>query len=103
MVGNVKGNRDRAPIGPTSTDPDMFGMPDRLIVIRKYRGLNRSEACLLCTGKKGSLWSHWELGEAIPSLRAIAQIAKGLGVSIDWLVLGRGEMVVGDDRAELNV
>lgn len=66
---------------------------DRLRLLREARGLNQKEmSAALDLGE--SSWQRWELKDRLPSAEVLERLAAE-GVSIDWLISGRGEMMPG--------
>lgn len=73
-------------------DEDLGGFGDRVRAARKRIGLEQEQLADLVGTDAGSI-SRWELGKGYPQARQLARLAKALGESIDYLVLGAPSVV----------
>ena len=69
----------------------MDGWEDRLASAFAARGVRKLQALAVELGVDESAISRWKRGRAI-SLDNVARLCLALDVSLDWLVLGRGDM-----------
>jgi transcriptional regulator with XRE-family HTH domain len=75
---------------PTITE-ELGGLPGRLTAARGLAGLHLKELSLLAGLAQGHA-GMVERGEMeSPSIRTVALLAEVLGLSMDWIVLGRGK------------
>ena len=68
---------------------------ERLRLLRKQLGLSQTEFANEL-GLKQRAVSHWERGNAEPSLKIIQLIRQKWSVSLDWLLIGEGPMYLDD-------
>lgn len=64
--------------------------PERCRAIRASLGLS-ARAMSARLGLGNSMWTHYELGQREPGLESCRRL-HALGISIDWLISGEGEM-----------
>jgi transcriptional regulator with XRE-family HTH domain len=64
---------------------------DRLKMVRKLKGLSLGKLAALTGLSKGNL-SSYENNKTNPSVTALVPILKHLGVNINWLLTGEGEI-----------
>lgn len=67
------------------------GWKDRLRSVRLRRGLATQEQLAQKLGIDRRIVSRWEKGQ-LPSTDKLMVVATALQVSLDWLLLGRGQM-----------
>ena len=67
----------------------MSNLPERMLSLRKSRGLKQENAADLC-GLSYMSYRRYETGEREPTASVLSRIADFYGVSIDYLV-GRTE------------
>ena len=66
---------------------------DRIQQAREAAGLNKSQLARHVGVTKGAV-ANWEApGRAAPSTQNLAEVAKALDVSFEWLATGRGPML----------
>lgn len=71
---------------------ELAGLPGRLTFARELAGLHLKELSLLAGLAQGHA-GMVERGEMeSPSIRTVALLAEVLGLSMDWIVLGRGKV-----------
>lgn len=71
---------------------DAFGVPP------KGKGRQTQTAKIFGVGQKGA--RKWLEGEGFPSSEKMAEIASRLGVRLDWLASGRGEMYSAEFKSD---
>ena len=74
-----------------SPNPKHLGLPKRLRKARKWAGLSRSALAKKVGGDQTTALDI-EMRERLPTVRTVARLAVGLGVSASWLGFGLGEM-----------
>ena len=68
---------------------EMQGIGRRLRLARKDRELTQDQVAVICGVSKSAV-SHWEAGRNVPDTLYCYRLAKGLGLSLDHLLLGTG-------------
>ena len=77
-------------------------LKDRIAQARKAAGLSQEQLGEKL-GVSGQAVSEWESGAVSPDAAALAAMCRELGVSADWLLLGRepdGAPLIGEDRPD---
>ncbi len=64
---------------------------ERLGLAMKARGVSKQMAFAIEVGVSESMVSRWKRGDGL-SLSSAMRICQMLDISLDWLLLGRGEM-----------
>ncbi|HGQ7473391.1 TPA: helix-turn-helix domain-containing protein [Pseudomonas aeruginosa] len=77
-----------------------MAVSENLRNLRESRGLSQEQVAELC-GQSKSSWIKWEHGDAQPGASKIREIAKGLQVSTDEIILEPGERSVRQDLRKL--
>lgn len=73
-------------------------LADRIREARRHAKLTQTQAARLVHVHRGT-FGHWERGKGhVPSSANLAQLAKLLEVSYEWLATGRGSMHGLDDQ-----
>ncbi|HGS8089284.1 TPA: helix-turn-helix domain-containing protein, partial [Pseudomonas aeruginosa] len=84
----------------TGLDKADMAVSENLRNLRESRGLSQEQVAELC-GQSKSSWIKWEHGDAQPGASKIREIAKGLQVSTDEIILEPGERSVRQDLRKL--
>ncbi len=74
---------------------DLEHFPNRLKMARAYAGMSQLDLALTIGRKTGTaftLISKYEHGEVRPRLERACEIADVLGVRVEWLLFGTGDM-----------
>lgn len=69
---------------------------DRLKLARKSRRLTQKELAARLVIKYQSI-GRWEKGDVTPGAKHLPRLAKALGVRVEWLLTGEGEMRAGGE------
>jgi transcriptional regulator with XRE-family HTH domain len=80
---------------------DLHAFGRRLAEARSARALTQDALARLIEVQAHTI-SRWERGAHQPEMEQVAKLSDQLGVSIDWLVLGRGDGPVPTSNAVAN-
>jgi transcriptional regulator with XRE-family HTH domain len=70
---------------------DMDAFSDRITYARKRMGLSQSQLAGMLGVSRGAC-GQWEQGVSLPSVAHMAELARIMEVSFEWLATGRGDM-----------
>lgn len=79
------------PIGVLMTNHKSSGLPAKLSIVRKLKGITQKELALRA-GVSHGLIAQLELGKANASLKTVGKLAEALGVSVCYLILDRADV-----------
>jgi len=74
---------------------------ERVKAARKELGLTQTEFGKLCGGVSKAAVSQWEHGDTKPTLDSLVPLERKKSISSDWILSGRGAMLLGHMSAQL--
>ena len=67
-------------------------MLDTRARLKKLRGSMSQEEIALSLGIHRNTWARWESGKGEPDLTVLGKIAQKMRISLEWLIMGTGQM-----------
>lgn len=67
-------------------------MLDARARLKKLRGSMSQEEIALSLGIHRNTWARWESGKGEPDLTVLSKIAQKMRISLEWLIMGTGQM-----------
>ena len=67
-------------------------MLDTRARLKKLRGSMSQEEIAVSLGIHRNTWARWESGKGEPDLTVLGKIAQKMRISLEWLIMGTGQM-----------
>lgn len=74
---------------------ELKAISDRIRKVRTHFGLSQPEFARRIDSSKGAIQAY-EQGSSAPGFKVLAGIVSEFEISTEWLITGRGEMLIGD-------